>query len=156
MQLSAVYKFVKEDYDEEGINKQTDDFFLEDLKAWEMDFKRQKGVYANYLFANNSVMYLFEKFLELDEDQVLGMEMIDGQIDIDTNLEIEGHSENKTIYAIGSNVEENEEEPLFLVVHDGLPNGDILLKYIPDSDDRGDEGDIAPADAPRVMTTSES
>jgi len=42
------------------------------------------------------------------------MNLIDGEIDLDTNLEIEEHSERITVYAI--NTSWDMDEPLYLII----------------------------------------
>jgi hypothetical protein len=67
------------------------------------------------------------------------MELIDGEIDIDTNLAIEEFSEEKTVYAIGSQFHDDEDNPLFLIKNDAISEEILVLKYVPDEEDDKDE-----------------
>ena len=60
------------------------------------------------------------------------MELINGDIDIETNIKIGKCSKRQTIYAIGSRLD--EDEPMFLVRDDTLADGMVILKYVPDGD----------------------
>lgn len=44
------------------------------------------------------------------------------------------YSKRKTIYAIGSEIEQNKDEPLFLVIDNEITDGKFILKYIPNSE----------------------
>lgn len=55
------------------------------------------------------------------------MELINGDVDLDANLTIENHSKRDTIYAIGSQADDNE--PLWLIVDDSVKDGTFELKY---------------------------
>lgn len=76
--------------------------------------------------------FLLNSSLNLDINELCGMELINNEIDLDTNLQIENYSKNKTVYAIGSVL--IQDEPLFLIKVDNYSNGIVILKYIPDSD----------------------
>jgi hypothetical protein len=143
MQIQETYNFSAKDYNEEAFDVTTGEFFLELISRFENHFHdNHPFCYANYLFANSSTMFLFNRALDLAPDELSGMDMIDGKIDIEVNLEIEKFSKTKTIYAIGSNIKENEEEPLFLVINDKLTDGTIILKYIPDNDSEGNNNEL--------------
>jgi hypothetical protein len=66
------------------------------------------------------------------------MELIDGEIDIDTNLAIEKFSEERTVYAIGSQFHDDEDNPLFLIKNDNLSEEILVLKYVPDNGEEED------------------
>ncbi|MBN2634835.1 MAG: hypothetical protein JXR61_01100 [Prolixibacteraceae bacterium] len=135
MIIHELYNFPKNKFNAKGINTETGQFFLELIEEFERDFHtKHPTCYANHLFANSSTMILFNQSLDAEEDENCGMDLINAQIDVDANLAIEEHSEIKTIYAIGSKIEQNEDEPIFLVVNDKISNGTIVLKYIPDDD----------------------
>ena len=84
-------------------------------------------------------MNLFNQALDMEENQKCGMDLIDGRVDLETNLEIETYSEIQTVYAIDSEIEENKEEPVFLVIDDKIGDSKIKLKYLPDDDSRENE-----------------
>lgn len=143
MVFQEIYKFRYYDYDDEGINIETGIYFLDIIKAWEIEFHNTYPLgYANYLFANESTMILLNKCLDLDKSQKCGMELINGEIDIDTNIEIGKFSDITTVYAFNSQIEENIEEPLFLVIDEKIKDGKVLLKFIPDDDSEEDESHI--------------
>ena len=75
--------------------------------------------------------------MEGDEDSNydFGMELIEGEIDIDTNLAIEAFSEDKTVYAIGSQFHDDEDNPLLLIKNENLSEEILVLKYVADDED---------------------
>ncbi len=134
MVLQEVYSFEMHNFDDEGVNIETDQYFMELIGEYERDFHEKHPTYfANYLFANDSTMNMFNKALDMEENQKCGMDLIDGEIDLETNMEIETYSDIRTVYAIGSEMKENE-EPVFLIIDDKIGDGKIILKYIPDDD----------------------
>ena len=78
-----------------------------------------------------------------------GMDLIDGEIDIDTNLEIEKFSKLKTVYAIGSMLQDKEDDPIFLVKNDSLGEEILVIKYTPD-DDGDNEIENIPVDSDKM------
>ena len=127
------YNFSHEDYNSEGVNSRDGSFFLETLKSWEADFHRSfPHCYADHLFGNTSTMKLIHGSMDLDPGQECGIDLIDGKVDMDAHMEMEMHSEMQTIYAMGSMMEGNLEEPLFLVIDHRLPDGVLQLKYMPE------------------------
>lgn len=133
------YTYRKSDYDQtidDGIIRP---LFLEFIVECEERFHADhKPLFANYLFASPTTMM----FLEFDFDKGntrFGIDLIDNMIDLDTNLKMETYSQYQTVYALGSGVEQNKDEPVFLVVDDSVPDNMIVLKYI--SDDDNDEAD---------------
>lgn len=130
------YKFNKWDFDENGTNTKDGVFFLDLIGEWEQDFHdRYFPFYSNYLFGNVSTMILIKNCFDFDPNEDCGMELINGKIDLDTNLKIEEYSKRQTTYAIGSNLD--QDEPMFLVIDDSMVDGMVILKYVPDS--RGSE-----------------
>ena len=127
------YKFNKWDFDENGTNTKDGVFFLDLIGEWEQDFHdRYFPFYSNYLFGNVSTMILIKNCFDFDPNEDCGMELINGKIDLDTNLKIEEYSKRQTTYAIGSNLD--QDEPMFLVIDDSMVDGMAILKYVPDSD----------------------
>ena len=49
-----------------------------------------------------------------------GMELINVEIDLDTNLTIDVFTERQTVFAVGSLLCDNFDNPLFLVKNDNL------------------------------------
>ena len=138
------YRFQKNKFNNKGINIENGLFFLDVIKEWEIDFhKKYPFCFANHLFANNSTMILLDGCLDIkSNEESCGMDLIDGQIDLETNLKIEDHCQIKSIYGIGSAIEINEDEPLYLVIDDKLADGTVILKYKPDNDSEETETPI--------------
>lgn len=140
MYLQEYYNFENKEYDKEGVHIKTRKWFLILVAEFEEDFHEKfPHCFANYLFANYSTMLIFNRAIDLDINERSGMELIDGEIDLDANLEIEKYSNKKTVYAIGSRLEENHDEPIFLITDDRITDGLLILKYIPDSDSEDSE-----------------
>lgn len=127
------YKFNKWDFDENGTNTKDGSFFLDEIGDWERDFHdRYSPFFSNYLISNESTMFLVKNCLVLGQNDDCGMELINGNVDLCTNLKIESHSIRQTIYAIGSRLD--VDEPMFLIIDDSMVDGMVILKYIPDVD----------------------
>lgn len=139
--MQETYKFNLKDFNSKGVNKTNGKFFLEVIKEWEVDFhKRFSPFMATHLFSNQSTMSLIDRCLDFHENEKSGMDLIDGEIDIDINIKMEEKSQFRTIYAIGSALEGNEDEPLFLVIDEKAMDGLVRLKYIDDDD--GEDVDV--------------
>ena len=139
MTLEKTYSFIKEDYNQDGFNKTNGQLFLNFIAECENDFHEDLAVFiANCLFANSSTMYLMKCCYVTEEYDDFGMDLIDGEINMDVNLDIEKHSKRKTTYAIESRVKGNEGEPLFLIIDENIKDGEFILKYIPDDDEEDD------------------
>ena len=135
MITQELYNFTKNKFNDKGVTTETVQFFLELIEEFELDFHNNHPIcFANYLFADSSTMILFNQSLDAEEDENCGMDLINDEIDLDANLAIEEFSELKTIYAIGSKIKQNEDEPIFLMVNDKISDGTIVLKYIPEDD----------------------
>lgn len=92
-----------------------------------------KPYFANYIVANSSTILLLKSCFVISEKVDFGS---DGY-DLDTELKIEEYSKRQTVYALGSEIKENKDEPLFLVTDDKVSDGAVILKYISDRDDEG-------------------
>ena len=137
------YKFDWKEYDHNGNNSRDGKFFMERLAEWEEDFHgRFSPFYATHLFGNNSAMHLIKRCFYFKQTEDVGMELFSGEIDIDKSLAIEKHSKRTTVYAIGSGLLDNDDEPLFLVRDDDMVDGMVILKYIPESDGGEDLADV--------------
>ena len=127
------YKFSKWDFDKNGTNVKDGSFFLDLIEVWEKDFHdRFSPFFSNCLFCNSSTMILIKNCFVVEPNDDYGMELINGEIDLDKNLKIENHSKRQTVYAIGSKLD--EDEPMFLIIDESMVDGMVILKYIPDSD----------------------
>jgi hypothetical protein len=143
-------KFSKWKFDDNGTSSIDGSFFLDLIGDWERDFHDHfTPFFSNFLFGNMSTMILIKNCFGLEPDEDFGMELINGTIDIDTNLKIESHSKRHTAYAIGSKL--NEDEPLFLVIDDNIVDGMVILKYIPDSDE-DEAGSDVPVETEKIRT----
>lgn len=130
-----MYEFDSEDFDNNGKNHQNK-YFDDLIYECEMDFaKKHKPYFANYFIGNYSVMNLLKVSLQLDEHEDLGTLQSE---DFELSLILDEHSERQTVYAIGSRVQENIENPLFLIINPNMPNGEVILRYISDDDDEND------------------
>lgn len=140
MQFQKSFYFESDDYDHNGMNKFNPEvLFIYKIKEFEKEFIEEytRKMAANHLFANPKTMLLIERCFQLDTNETFGMEIINGEVDIETNLKMEEHSENETTYAIGSFLDESE--PLFLVIDDDMFDNQLLLKYVSDSEEEVDE-----------------
>jgi len=138
--MQEMYKYNISEFDHEGLSKIDRKFFPELIKEWEIDFHQQfSPCSANFLFSNYATMSLIDRSLGFGNKEKSGMELINGEIDVETHLKMEAHSRYQTIYAIGSEIQGNEDEPIFLVIDDKLADGIVWLKYIDDIEGEGDE-----------------
>lgn len=143
MQLQECYKYQPKDFDDSGFHHITEQWFMDLITEFEKDFhEKHPHCYANYLFSDNSTMMLINKAMDLEPNESSGMDLIDGEIDMEANFEIESYSNIRTVYAIGSKLEMNEDEPIFLVISEEISNGLILLKYIPDNESEDPENEL--------------
>lgn len=139
--MEKIFPFKKADYSADGTHISSDRYIMELQKEWEEEFHNQFNPYfANAIEAHPSAMLRLTKYMAFDEEDSnmdFGMELIDGEIDIDTNLEIEKFSNSQTVYAIGSQFHDDEDNPLFLIKNEKLSENFLVLKYI--ADDGEDE-----------------
>ncbi len=127
--MQKIYNFKKAGFDYNGFNIDAK-LFSDLIREWEVEFNKEfKPFFANYILANNSTMLLLKSCFVSSDTENFGM---DGEFDIETNLKIEKYSQRQTIYALSSEL--NEDEPLYLVVDNKVSDGTIILKYIPDND----------------------
>jgi len=128
------YKFNRREFNGDGKSIRNDEFFLDMIRKWEDDFyDRYSPFFANYLFANASTMILANQCLVTEPNEDLGMELIEGEVDLDTNLKIENYSKRVTIYALGTS--HDLDEPLYFIRDDSMADGIVMLKYIPELDE---------------------
>ncbi len=140
MVLEEIYKFKITDFNDNGFHKVNKDFFLDIINEWEKDFhEKHKPFFANFLFSTEETMILINSCLNLSPKEKAGMDLFDGEIDFEKNFKIEEFSEYTTIYAIDSELKENEDNPLFFVIDEKLPSGKVILKYISNDDDDDDD-----------------
>lgn len=131
MFFQEYYKYNPKEFDNQGLHFNTGQWFLDLIGEFEHEFHvKFPTCYANHLFANHITMELINHSMDLANNESSGMDLIDGEVDLDSNLAMEEFSEDSTIYALGSKIKENEDEPIFLVINNKLSDGLILLKYM--------------------------
>ncbi len=143
--MELVISFKAAEYTDDGTHIPSNKFIMELQHDWEVAFHNQfDPYYANKIEGHPSAMLRLTKYMEQGEETEydLGMELIDGKEDVETSFEIEKFSEYKTVYAIGSQLHEDEDEPLFLVKDPTLDENILVLKYIPDDNDEA-EGEVS-------------
>lgn len=149
--MELVITFEAAEYTDDGTHIPSNKFIMELQRDWEVAFHNQfDPYYANKIEGHPSAMLRLTKYMEQGEETEydLGMELIDGKEDVDTSFEIEKFSEYKTVYAIGSQLHDDEDEPLFLIKDPTLDENILVFKYVPDDDDDADgEVDNAPVEA---------
>lgn len=145
--MEKIIPFHKTDYTLDGIHISSGKFIMEQQTEWEKEFHDQfNPYYANVIEGHPSAMLRLTRYMASEDDDSntdFGMELIDGEIDIDTNLAIEKFSKLQTVYAIGSQFQDAEDNPLFLIKNEKLSENILVLKYIKD-DDKGNETENAP------------
>ena len=110
--MELIIPFRKTDYANDGTHLPSDKFILELQCEWEEAFhSRFDPLYANVIEGHPSAMRRLTVYMEAGEETGydFGMELIDGEIDIDTNLEIEKYSKLHTVYAIGSQYHDDDD-----------------------------------------------
>jgi hypothetical protein len=134
------YKFNKRDYNENGFNVKDGTFFLDIIGWWEKNFHdKYSPLFANCMSGNASTMILVKNCFITEPHEDFGMELINGNIDIQTNIKVGRCSKRQTVYAIGSRFD--LDEPMFLVRDNDMVDGMVILKYVPDS---YDEDEVSP------------
>jgi len=141
--------FKKNDFSNDGTHISSGKFIYDLQRDWEESFHNQfNPFFANVLEGHPLAMQRLTLYMEggNESDYDFGMELIDGEIDIDTNLAIEKFSEEKTVYAIGSQFHDDEDNPLFLIRNDNLAEDILLLKYVSNNDDEQEMENIPVTD----------
>ena len=140
--MELIIPFKKADFENSGVHKKSGKFIAEMQRDWEDDFFNKFNTYfANTIEAHPSAMNRFNLYYEGGENTSFnfGMELIDGEIDLDTNLAIEDFNEDQTVFAIGSQLHNNDDNPLFLIKNEHLKDDILVFKYIDDEGDSPDE-----------------
>lgn len=134
------YKFNSLGFNSDGICNETGLLFIEYIFKWEKDFnKKYPSYFANYLFCNQKTMNIINRSMDLNQNESCGMDLINDKIDVDASIEMERYSKRKNIYAIGSMIQSNLDEPIFLICEDKCSDGTVMLKYIADGNDNYEE-----------------
>jgi len=87
-----------------------------------------------------------------DENTNFGIDLIEGEIDLDTNLAIEKFSKVQIVYAIWSQFHDDEDNPLFLIKNDKLAENILVMKYISE-DENSDKSENVPVPHKQVVKT---
>ena len=142
--MHKTFTFQNKNYNDEGIDIRSGKLFLEVIAEWEQEFQRNFSPYkATHLLSNFRTMSILDSCFDDNGNYKCGMDIHNGEINVDEELKVDEHAKMHTIYAIGSGLSGNEDEALFLVTDNDLADGVVLLKYIPDNDDENAE-DKAP------------
>lgn len=144
--MEKIIPFKKTDFSNDGTHIKSGKFIYDLQHEWEESFHNQfNPFFANVLEGHPLAMQQLTLYMEggNKSDYDFGMELIDGEIDVDTNLAIEEFSEEKTVYAIGSQFHDDEDNPLFLIKNDAISEEILVLKYVPDSDEE-EEAELLP------------
>lgn len=142
--MELIISFKAAEYTDDGTHIPSNKFIMELQRDWEVAFHNKfDPYYANKIEGHPSAMLRLTKYFEQGEETEhdLGMELINGKEDVNTSFEIEEYSKYKTVYAIGSQLHDDEDEPLFLIKDPTLEENILVFKYVPDDDDE-DEEDI--------------
>lgn len=147
--MELVFSFRKADFSDDGTHLPTDRFIMELQRDWEESYhNKYSPLFANTIEGHPSAMLRLTRYMDAGEKTAydFGMELVDGEIDIDTNLEIEKFSKYRTVYAIGSMLPDKEDDPIYLVKNDGLGEEILVLKYTPDDEEGEDASVNIPSD----------
>src|ERR1035437_2339652 len=98
--MQEIYRFNKNDFEENGFNKLNGKLFLDIVRELETEFNKKFNPFlATHIFANSSTMKLLDNCFVQTEIEDFG---IDGQFDFETNLKIDEHRKRAIVYAIDS------------------------------------------------------
>lgn len=144
--MELIIPFKKTNFSPDGVNLLNGKFILDIQSEWERDFHNKfNPYYANLLTGHPLAMKRLTEYLAVDRSKDsnadFGMELIDGQIDIDTNLAIEKFSQTKTIYAIGSRFQADD-EPIFLIKNEHLSEEILVMSYYSDSEEEDEKESV--------------
>lgn len=133
-------------YDNEGRHRHTGQFFCDFIAQLERDYHEEMHpMKANVFAANARVLLLLESCFELEENTIMGMDLIDGELNMEVNAAIERHSKMITLCGLESKLPGNEDEPLLLVRDTRLHDTVVELYWMPDDDDNGTDTPYVPA-----------
>ena len=153
--MEIIIPFSKTDYTDDGTHIHSGKYVMELQTEWEEQFHNKfKLFYANALEGHPSSMLRFTQYMDAGDDSNydFGMELIDGEVDIDANLKIEKFSKVSTVYAIGSQFHDDEDNPILLIKIDSLPEDILVLKYIADDDEEDEKEGIPVIDEIKKVT----
>lgn len=134
-----IYRSDQSDYDDNGRHKVRPEFLFTQfiVECEERSHQRFNPYHANALFGNANVLRLIRSCFNDTDNDLFGMEGVDGNFDIDANLKIESYSSYQPVYGIGSGIDGRDDEPVFLISDNSFNNNQFALKHVPD--DRSDD-----------------
>lgn len=151
--IDKIYKYDPADYTDDGWTKVDDNPLFQYIDECQLNFYEEHTPFvANILFVNPSTARLLHKCFQFEDNEILGLDMIDGQIDFEANSQMEKHGNKHLIYGIGCAVPGHEEDqPVMVVLDVKLKGGEFRLSYYQDydqdeDDDDGDDIDPSPED----------
>lgn len=134
------YPFDTDEYDENGFHKKLIDFtFWHFADLCQKLFYKEFKLVANYLFYSRTAEEIFGRLSRQDPVKY-GMELIEGDLNFGYNHLLDEFGEKDMVYGLGNVIPGHEEEPVWLVIDDCLPPGEIRLAYDDDDDDDGGGG----------------
>jgi len=148
--IELIVPFLATEFSNDGTHVQKDKFILNLQREWEEIFHNKfNPFFANAIEGHPSAMLRLTNYMDTGEEinYDFGMELIDGEIKIETNLEIEKFSKFTTVYAIGSQLQLEDDEPILLIKNDSLKEDILVLKYIPENDGYDNEFINMPVDS---------
>lgn len=152
--MEKLFYYKRLDYGESGFHKSRGDYnFLDFIFDCEKEFHREmKPLYANIMCAGSATFTLLKSTFR-DDFLEFGMESIDGEIDMELNEKLDKYSSKATVYGLGSRMDFNFGEPIWLVTDDNFPGECFSLKYKPDDDDddEGEEVPVSPREKEKVL-----
>lgn len=144
--MRKTYRIDFHAYDNDGRHRQTGQLFSDFIADLEQDYhEAMYPMRANVFAGNARVLLLLESCFELEENTIMGMDLIDGELNMEVNAAIERYSQMTTLCGVGSQLPGNEDEPLFLVRDTRLHDTVVELYWMPDDDD-----DESATEAPEV------
>lgn len=152
--MELVIPFKKADFSDDGTHLPSERFIMELQRDWEESYhNKYSPLYANTIEGHPSAMLRLTRYMDAGEttEYDFGMELVNGEIDIDSNIEMEKFSKYKTVYAIGSMLPDKEDEPIYLVKNDGLGEEILVLKFTPDDEESENESVDVPSDLISIL-----
>lgn len=109
---------------------------LDAFEQWQQEFyDMHRPLCANNLYINSMGMNRLQRCYEIDDNHSFGMDLIDGEFNIDANIKMDV-TPKRLIYAIASFI--NEDEPVYLLRDDTMADGQAMLKWSPSNDEDDD------------------
>ncbi len=136
MPIQQTYHFNPFDFDRKNGRFKEDPhrLFVHFIDDCQREFHQDSHpIAANYFKSNTATMLLLQSCFNLNNES-FGM---DAEHDFETNERIDKEGEREMIYAIESAVEKKDDEPVYLLCDDSIPDGQFVLMY--SQEDGGDD-----------------